>query len=217
MKMFELIKGNQSFKNFYFKSHEKEFLNLVKDGQNPKVLFIGCSDSRVIPNLIINTGPGELFVVRNIGNFVPPYSPDDDYHGTAAAIEYAVEVLNVEDIIVCGHSHCGACESLHKPPKKNLLHVNKWLELGLKAKKFAILSNPKTTEDLYRLTERISIVFQLENLLTYPYIKNKVDNEKLFIHGWYYKIETGEIECYNSSNQSFEPISSFGIEWNTLY
>lgn len=213
MNVIDLMKGNQSFQDIYFKNHEKEFLSLVQNGQNPKALFIGCSDSRVIPSLIMDTKPGELFMIRNIGNFVPPYSPDDDYHGTAAAIEYAVEVLNVEDIIVCGHSHCGACESLHNPPKKNLPHVSKWLELGSKAKESVSImakENSLTMDELYRLTERTSIIFQLENLLTYPYIKEKVDSEKMFIHGWYYKIETGEIEYYNTNTHSFEPISSFG-------
>lgn len=208
MKIFELMKGNKSFQDVYFENHEKEFLDLVNHGQEPKVLFIGCSDSRVIPNLIMGTKPGELFVVRNIGNFVPPYSPNNDYHGTAAAIEYAVNVLNVEDIIVCGHTHCGACESLFKPIDKNLPHVNKWLELGKRAKEITLSKNVSDNEEKLRLTEQISIVLQVENLLTYPYIKERLESKKIFIHGWYYIIETGEIEYYNSKIQSFEPLSS---------
>ena len=180
MKIFELMKGNQSFQNVYFENHEKEFLDLVNHGQEPKVLFIGCSDSRVIPSLIMGTKPGELFVIRNIGNFVPPYSPDDDYHGTAAAIEYAVNILNVEDIIVCGHTHCGACESLFKPRNKDLPHVNKWLELGEKEKEIALSKNISDNDEKLRLTEQISIVLQVENLLTYPYIKERVKNKKIF-------------------------------------
>ncbi len=208
MKIFDLMKGNQSFQNVYFENHEKEFLDLVNHGQEPKVLFIGCSDSRVIPSLIMGTKPGELFVIRNIGNFVPPYSPDDDYHGTAAAIEYAVNVLNVEDIIVCGHTHCGACESLFKPRNKDLPHVNKWLELGNKAKEIALSKNISDNDEKLRLTEQISIVLQVENLLTYPYIKERVKDKKIFIHGWYYIIEKGELEYYNSKTQSFEPLDS---------
>ena len=208
MKIFDLMKGNQSFQNVYFENHEKEFLDLVNHGQEPKVLFIGCSDSRVIPSLIMGTKPGELFVIRNIGNFVPPYSPDDDYHGTAAAIEYAVNVLNVEDIIVCGHTHCGACESLFKPRNKALPHVNKWLELGNKAKEIALSKNISDNDEKLRLTEQISIVLQVENLLTYPYIKERLENKKIFVHGWYYIIEKGELEYYNSKTQSFEPLAS---------
>jgi len=103
-----IIKGSEHFKNKDFKKYKNKFIDLVKNGQHPKVLFIGCSDSRVVPNLITQSEPGDLFVMRNIGNFVPPFKPDVDFHGTAAAIEYAVSILKVTDIIVCGHSHCGA-------------------------------------------------------------------------------------------------------------
>lgn len=209
MTITDLAKGHKSFKALYFKKHEKEFLNLVKEGQNPKALFIGCSDSRVIPSLIIDAKPGDLFVVRNIGNFVPPFKPDNDFHGTAAAIEYAVSVLNVSDIIVCGHSHCGACAQLYVSIDGDveLVHTKKWLELGQRAKEEALACREWTThEELLILTEKISIVHQLENLLTYPGVRRRVDAEELYIHGWYYKLETGEIEYFNPEKQEFLPI-----------
>ena len=105
--------GNETFKN-YFKENKKDLLELVKNGQKPKALFIGCSDSRVIPDLMLQTKPGDLFVIRNVGNFVPPFRPDDDFHSTASGIEYAVSILKVKEIIVCGHTHCGACEAIYK-------------------------------------------------------------------------------------------------------
>ena len=114
MSIHSLISGNNRFKNKKFKKYEVKFLDLIKNGQKPKALYIGCSDSRVIPDLITNSKPGDLFVVRNVGNFVAPYEPDLGYHSTASAIEYAISVLNVSDIIVCGHSHCGAIEALYK-------------------------------------------------------------------------------------------------------
>lgn len=114
MEIKRLIDGHESFKEGKFKKFENKFVDLVKNGQNPKSLFIACADSRVDPALITSSDPGDLFILRNIGNFVPPYSPDDDYHATAAGIEYAVSVLKVSDIIVCGHSNCGAIESLLK-------------------------------------------------------------------------------------------------------
>ena len=111
----EFVKGNETFQQTYFKKHEAQLLNLVQNGQNPRALFIGCSDSRVIPDLIVQTRPGDLFVVRNVGNFVAPYKPDEDFHSTAAGIEYAVAVLEVSEIIICGHSHCGAIAALYNP------------------------------------------------------------------------------------------------------
>lgn len=161
----------------------------MREGQKPKALFIGCSDSRVIPTMITSSNPGDLFVVRNVGNFVPPYKPDHDFHGTAAGIEYAVNVLGVEEIIICGHSHCGARESLYQTiDDTSLVHVKKWLELGKKAKEMALELKGlwKTHEELMRLTEKLSILTQIENLMTYPYIKERLDAGKIFVHGWYY-------------------------------
>lgn len=128
-----LIQGNDLFKSSYYKAHEKEFLELAENGQHPKALFIGCSDSRVIPNLITKSDPGDLFVVRNVGNFVAPFSPSEDFHSTASAIEYAVSVLEVKNIIVCGHTKCGAIEAIceeHALNNPNLIHTKKWLTLG---------------------------------------------------------------------------------------
>ncbi|WP_187647290.1 carbonic anhydrase [Nitrosophilus labii] len=209
MRINELIKKHVEFKKIYFKKHEDLFVELVKKGQSPKALFIGCSDSRVIPSLITGSKPGDLFVLRNIGNFVPPFKPDYDFHATAAAIEYAVSVLQVENIIVCGHSHCGACESLYKdiPDTPELIHTKKWLEIGIPAKKAALEAvGEENKDELLRFTEKISILVQIENLLTYPEVKKRTKEEKLFLHGWYYKIESGEIEYYDSEKKDFFPL-----------
>ncbi len=205
----EYAQGNQTFKT-YFKKNKEALLNLVKHGQSPKALFIGCSDSRVIPDLIVQSNPGDLFVIRNVGNFVPPYKPDEDFHATASGIEYAVGVLNVREIIICGHTHCGACKHLYeKIEDPALIHTKKWLELGESAKTSAILSlganAPK--EDLLRLTEKLSIIKQIENILTYPNIKKKFENGDLSIHGWYYDIETGKIDYYNVDSYEFLPLN----------
>jgi len=186
-------------------------LELVKNGQKPKALFIGCSDSRVIPDLMLQTKPGDPFVIRNVGNFVPPFRPDDDFHSTASGIEYAVSILKVKEIIVCGHTHCGACEALYKNlDDEKLVHTKKWLELGESAKKNAILSlgHNANKEELLRLTEKLSIVNQIENLLTYPKVKEKVENGDLHIHGWYYYIENGKIEYFDTENYEFKPLEN---------
>ena len=209
MRIYDIVEKYKKFKELEFKRHEKLFIELAKKGQSPKTLFIGCSDSRVVPSLITGSKPGDLFVFRNIGNFVPPFKPDFEYHATAAAIEYAVSVLGVEDIIVCGHSHCGACESLYKdiPNSLELIHTKKWLELGQKAKEAAIEAvGFDDKESLLRFTEKISILFQLENLLTYPEVKKRVKEKKLFLHGWYCKIESAEIEYYDSEKKDFLPL-----------
>jgi carbonic anhydrase len=205
-----ITEGYKYFQNVKFKNYEDEFIKLVKDGQSPKTMFIGCSDSRVIPSLIMNTRPGDLFVVRNIGNFVPPFKPDQDFHGTAAAIEYAVSVLKVENIIVCGHSHCGAIKAMYERDSmttESLIHTKKWLELGLPAKEIVEKSSFTSSSDKLEMTEKASITFQLKNLLTYPEVKKSVESKELFLHGWYYHLESGEVEYYNSNKNSFLKIS----------
>jgi len=206
-----LIKGNELFQKSYFKSNEKELVKLAKHGQNPKVLYIGCSDSRVIPDLIMQSKPGDLFVIRNVGNFVAPFRPDEDYHSTASAIEYAVSVLKVKDIIICGHTHCGACESLFEAiDDPELIHTKQWLKLGEKAKSMALiaLGHDAEQERLLRLTEQFSIITQLEHLLTYPSVKKRVDSGEIHIHGWYYDIENGNIDYYDPEQNQFLPITA---------
>lgn len=206
----EYAQGNKLFRS-YFKKNQESLLDLVKSGQSPKALFIGCSDSRVIPDMMVQTEPGDLFVIRNVGNFVPPYKPDEDFHATASGIEYAVSVLKVQEIIICGHTHCGACASLYEDIQDpSLVHTKKWLELGKSAKQSAILSlgSDANKEDLLRLTEKLSIIKQIENILTYPVVKERFENGILSIHGWCYDISTGKIEYYNADTYEFLPLKS---------
>jgi len=209
MKIQDLIDGHENFRGRKFKKYENKFLDLVKNGQKAKVLFIACSDSRVDPVLITNSDPGDLFVLRNIGNFVPPFSPDNDYHATAAGIEYATHVLKVTDIIICGHSHCGAINSLYQDIDSiNLLHVKRWLDLGVEAKKHVenSIRSEASQEEKLELTEKVSVVFQMKNILSYPQVKQRVDSGKLSIRGWYYKIETGELEYFCDNEREFLPM-----------
>jgi len=201
-----LLQGNEFFQKNYFCKHEEELLELVSSGQHPKVLYIGCADSRVIPSLITNTPPGQLFVLRNVGNFVAPYKPDEDYHAMAAGIEYAVTALNVEEIIICGHTYCGAIAALYKNIHgEAFVHTQKWLSLGKKAKELATLALGKNEEQekLLRLTEKLSIIFQIENLMTYPCVREKVGKGELHVHGWLYHIESGEIKYYDPDEHDF--------------
>jgi carbonic anhydrase len=212
-----MILGNELFQKSFFKAYEKEFLQLAHKGQTPKALYIGCSDSRVLPNLITGSAPGDLFVVRNIGNFVAPYKPDEDFHSTASAIEYAVSILEVKNIIVCGHTKCGAIEAIHTKScatNPELIHTKTWLTLGDSAKSQAILALGLNAdkEALCRLTEKLSVVSQLENLLTYPSVKKRVDDGIIAIHGWIYDIQSGEIEYYDPEISQFLPLNSLRVE-----
>lgn len=209
MEVNDIVNGYEEFRDKKFKKYKNRFVDLVKQGQKPKVLFITCSDSRVIPNLFTNTDPGDMFIVRNIGNMVAPYSADTDYHSTAAAVEYAVSVLGVSDIIVCGHSHCGAIDGLYKDlgDDSSFIHVRKWLELGKRAKDYVALTMPNASyKDKLQATEKISVVFQLFNLLTYPQVGKKVEEGTLNLRGWYYKIQSGQLEYYDDESCSFKPL-----------
>lgn len=209
-----LIEGNEDFKTRVFPELEEELLNLVKHGQRPEIMFIGCSDSRVTPDLMLNTKPGDMFILRNVGNFVPPFKHDEDFHGSAAAIEFAIAVLKVKHIIICGHSHCGACKSLYEeiPDNDSFVHIRTWLKLGVKAKE-RTLKNQKfaTEEEMYRATERNSIRYQLENLLTYPDVVKQLEAGEVQIHGWYYDIATGAINYYDKENDTFKPLNEMKI------
>ncbi len=206
----EFERGHEAFRKVKFNQSKERFKKLVSEGQNPKALFIGCSDSRVMPAMITGSKAGDLFIVRNIGNFVAPFKPDADYHATASAIEYAVSILEVSDIIVCGHSHCGAIAALFKDIEQTPenIHTIKWLELGQEAKKVALLAYKNNDkETMLRYTEKISVVYQLDNLLTYPGVKKRVDEGTLYLHGWHYHIEDGDIEYYDDDNYEFKPLT----------
>lgn len=210
MNIEDLKAGNKLFRNTKFKDYKNDFKTLVEKGQTPEILFIGCSDSRVVPDLIISSKPGDMFIIRNVGNFVPPYKADNDFHGTTAAIEFAVSVLNVKHIIICAHSNCGACRSLYQNLENNnsLVHMRKWLQLGMEAKAEVLKEFDFTTDEqkVYTETEKKSVVHQLQNLLTFPEVKKRLKENTLDVHAWHYKIEDGTIECYNTETKKFEDL-----------
>lgn len=206
----EYAKGHQEFKEVFFKLHEKEFVRLVKEGQSPKALLISCSDSRVEPSLFLGSKPGDLFVIRTAGNFVPIYDTGIAWDGVAATIEYAVEALGVKDIIVCGHSHCGAIKGLFQPlDSAKFALLKKWLRFGQKVKEITMKTctgHEKEGECLVA-AEQLSVVFQLKHLMSYPFVKKLVDEGTLYLHGWYYIIETGAIHYYDPEKNDFFPLA----------
>jgi carbonic anhydrase len=207
--MKNLSDGAVSFRKNDFQKHEKLFADLGKS-QRPHTLFIGCSDSRVVPALITATLPGELFIIRNIANIVPPYRQAVVYSGVSSAIEFAVLNLEVESIIICGHSNCGGCAALYKSEKEMefLPHTKLWLELSSKVKENVMQMLPEGSfAEREWLTEQMNIIEQARHLLTYPYIFDRYNNGKLKIIGWYYVIETGEIYNYDIEKGYFELIN----------
>lgn len=199
----ELLNRLRRFHADTFPGVQEQFLNLVEGGQHPTILFIGCSDSRLMPYLLTGTGPGDLFIVRNVGAFVPPHDGSAGYHGTAAAIEFAVLNLQVSRIVVCGHSHCGGIRALYEGVPAQATNLAAWLELGREA----VLPVQVSPEALRR-TEQRAVVLQLERLMGYPMVREQVEAGKLVLHGWHYVIEDGEVHVFDVQSGSFVPASS---------
>ncbi len=206
--MHKMIEGILVFREKDFEEYRTLFEGLSRK-QSPHTLFIGCSDSRVVPNLITKTLPGELFMIRNIANIVPRYRQSQEFLATTSAIEYAVQVLDVENIVVCGHSNCGGCASLYIPDNdlEKIPHTRKWLELARPVKE-KVMSQIPSKDDPARewLTEQLNVIEQLKHLYSYPFINKRLEENKINIYGWYYLIESGEIFNYNDDSHSFELI-----------
>ncbi|MBT9474586.1 carbonic anhydrase [Polaromonas sp.] len=198
----ELLLRLRRFQSDYFPLHQQRFQDLVAEGQHPKTLFIGCSDSRLVPYLLTGTGPGELFIVRNVGAFIPPYDGSHGLHGTMAAIEYAVLTLHVERIIVCGHSHCGAIRAAYEGVPEEAVALQAWLKLATEA-----LLPVQPCAEAMRRTEQRSVVLQLERLMDYPMVRREVEGGRLTLHGWHYVIEAGEIHIFDVRQGNFVPAS----------
>jgi Carbonic anhydrase len=202
--MESLFDGVKEFNDIDYLEHRELFLEIGRK-QKPHTLFIGCSDSRVVPNLITKTLPGELFVIRNIANIVPYYRETSEYVATTSAIEYAVNVLEIDNIVVCGHSNCGGCYSLFLPEEEldRIPHTKKWLELSQRVKSRIQSENIADPREREWKTEQLNVIEQMNHLITYPYIKEKFKLRQINILGWYYIIETGEVFNYDRDRKQF--------------
>ena len=202
--MEKLLRGTHQFKAEYFATHRELFRQLAVAGQQPETLFLTCSDSRVDPNLITSAAPGELFIVRNVGNVVPPYDPDSS-GATAAALEYAVEVLNVENIIICGHTTCGAVAAILDPSRaENLPHVKRWLRHTSHVRELVDTRYSTLTGDARSTaTAEENVLAQLEHLRAYPFVAKRLAAGTLRINGWMFQIATGEVFDYDPAREEF--------------
>ena len=201
-----LVEGVKTFKSTNYGQEFDTMRKLVEEGQSPATLIISCSDSRVDPALLTGAKPGELFTVRNVANLVPPYAPGASLHGTGAAIEYAVRDLKVDHIVVLGHAHCGGIKALIAGAAGNRMErdfINDWMDIALDATELKV--NDPTAESGRRtvtlewlqnntfLVERSAIMNSIRNLMSYPWLRARVETGTLQLHGWWFDLETGDL------------------------
>lgn len=211
--MKQLLAGVQHFRSTVFAGQRALFERLA-DGQAPSTLFITCSDSRIDPQLLTQTGPGNLFVLRNAGNLVPAFV--GEANAESAAIEFAVAGLGVSDVIVCGHSHCGAVKALLEPEyAKGLPSLQRWLRYAEATRRIVDENYPTLEgEERVRVAVAENVLVQVENLQTHPAVAARVAAGKLAIHAWVYVIETGEVLAYERDSQSFGPVEQVRVPAN---
>ena len=190
--MERLIEGYRRFRETYW-SQNKDVFEALAAGQSPRAMVITCADSRVDPQMIFDAKPGEIFCVRNVANLVPPYAPDSDHHGTSAALEFAVRSLKVEHIIVLGHARCGGIRALLQGGEQGDF-IGRWMEIAAVARERALAAAVTASETVQHLCEHESIRITLDNIMTFPWVAERVHAGELQLHGWHFDFERGELD-----------------------
>lgn len=209
MPFHKLIKGFESFQKSCFETKPELFDKLIRHGQSPEALMISCSDSRIDPAILTASDPGDLFVVRNVAAIVPPYEKDSAYHGTSAAIEYAVKVLKVKHIIVMGHALCGGVKALmdHETTNGAFDFIGPWIGIGKEGLEAAESQlGDKPAEFRQRAVEQSLALISLRNLLTFPWLRKALEEDRLTLHGWYFDLENGSLEVFDASQNRFRNV-----------
>ncbi len=206
--MDRLMDGFRKFRSSYYEEN-KELFDSLAQGQHPRYMVISCCDSRVDPALIFNCAPGELFVVRNVANLVPPYQPDTKYHGTSAALEFAVRGLNVEIIVVLGHARCGGIRALVTASDDECTDfINPWMAIAKSARDISTaVSAGQSPEVTQRLCEHESLKVSLANLMSFPWVAERVREGRLSLHGMYFDIDDADLECLDPITGVFQKVS----------
>jgi carbonic anhydrase len=209
--MQKLLEGVHRFQQREFGRYKEVFRRLSREGQKPHTLFITCADSRVVAELITQSKPGDLFVIKNVGNIVPPADVDTGYNSTGAGIEFAVEALGVTDVVVCGHSQCGAISALmdSSAPPTELKHLSNWISLVDPVREainrdYNHLHSPA---DRIRAAEEENVLFSIERLHSYPCVAKKLQEGTLRLHAWFFKIDTAELFGYDPEHRQFQIIT----------
>jgi carbonic anhydrase len=205
----KFIAGFERFQARYFRE-EGGLFSRLRQGQQPRALVISCCDSRVDPAMLTGADPGDLFVVRNVANLVPPYRDDAEAPGIRSAIEFAVKTLEVEHIIVLGHSSCGGIEALMAGEGVTQHHyefIGAWVGIARRAREQVLRELPQKSPELQaRACEQAAILVSLDNLLSFPWIRERVDNNTLALHGWHFDIDSGDLLAYSAETATFGPL-----------
>lgn len=204
----KLIAGHQRFKEGYYQENKRKLAKLAEQGQSPKIAIVSCSDSRVEPTTILDCEPGDLFVIRNVANLIPPCESCDNFHGTSAALEYAVNTLEVESIIVLGHTNCGGIKALMDTPPSSTPNTftSKWMQQLDNVKNEILEDKDGTKGAHYHECEQKGVIQSLNNLMTFPWVQERVKSGKLCIHGWHYDLGDGSLSSKCKDSDEFKKI-----------
>lgn len=193
----DLVTGFRRFQSAYYGEQRDLVERLVRQGQTPKVMVVACSDSRVDPALVTDCDPGDLFVVRNVANLVPPYEEGGGYHGTSAALEFAVRCLNVEHVIVMGHARCGGIRALLGDIRLEGgagQFITPWMSIAGQARREALVTQPHGDAEARAVAcEQAAVRISLNNLSSFPFVREAVAAGRLQLHGWYFDLSHGEL------------------------
>jgi len=208
--MEKLIAGFKAFRVGELQEKAVAWEELFEKGQSPRVAVVACSDSRVDPATVLNTGPGEIFVIRNVANLVPPFDETAAHYSVSAALEYAVQHLNVEHILVLGHAYCGGIGSLFQPGEvgaEGNVFIPSWMTAAEPAHRRVVATLPDASEtEQARACEMAAIQVSLENLMTFDFVRERVSRGALKLHGWHVDIRAGTLSCYKSDTNQFETV-----------
>ena len=215
-----LLKGYQAFQSGRFSDERARYEDLARMGQEPEIMVIACCDSRAAPETIFDIGPGELFVARNVANLMPPYAPDDNFHATSAALEYAVQSLKVKHIVVLGHGRCGGIAAALAPagtPLSTGDFIGKWMSLLGPAAERINKAEFLTAAERQTALERASVRYSIDNLRTFPCVSILESKGRLTLHGAWFDISTGELWAMNKETGDFErpPLTKVETEAST--
>ncbi len=201
--------GFRQFRKHYFEDDPELYKHLTAEGQSPVALVVACCDSRVHPAQVLSTGPGDIFVVRNVANLVPACVDDGKTHGTSAAIEFAIKHLKVPHVIVMGHSRCGGIRALMEGRHEGMTHkfIDPWMAIMAAAREEVAHNYPDASlDDQCALCERAAIGVSLANLMTFPFVKRAVESGDIHLHGWYFDMEHGELFIRKADGE-YKPLS----------
>lgn len=205
----KLVDGYQRFQKHYFSEQGRELYKELAVGQHPDTMVIACSDSRVDPALVLDCKPGDLFVVRNVANLVPPYETGGLHHGVSAALEFAVNILEVTNVIVLGHHQCGGIKALlDDNPAHQGGFIKPWMNMAKRAADRVKAEHFTTEQEKTCQCEMAGILLSLENLHTFPFIQTRLDQKKLRLHGWYFDVVSGEMLAHDPAQGKFTALIS---------